>query len=55
MVQFQVRNGSKLAVKTIMNNMRLQQKGSNPTSEQSAKTYQLKINRKTKPQYTLKL
>lgn len=31
-----LRNGSKLSVKTIMNNMWLQQKGSNPTPEQSA-------------------
>lgn len=38
MVQFKVRKGSKLAVKTIMNNMRLQQRGSNPTPEQSAKS-----------------
>lgn len=38
MVQFQVRNGSRLAVKTIMNNMRLQEKGSSLTPKQSAKS-----------------
>jgi len=47
-----LRNGSKLSVKTIMNNMPLQQKGSNPAPEQVPLLPVGNKNIKTEPQYT---